>query len=113
MDVLKSLLNIAYLFAAVLASGCIFIPGQTATVEVEEIEIDCPPPPAPPTVVVTRPAAPSKHHVWIGGHHVARSGAWAWVGGRWAKPPHRGATWMPCHTRRNEQTWVWTPGYWY
>lgn len=112
MDFLKSLLNVAYLFAAILASGCIAIPGRPATVEVEEIEIDSPPPAAPPKVLVTRPAAPSKHHVWIGGHHVAQSGAWVWVPDHWTKPPQKGATWMPCHTRRKGEAWVWTSGYW-
>jgi hypothetical protein len=112
MDVLKCLLDTAFLVVAVLASGCIIIGGDTAAVEVEECEIDGPPPSSTPTVVVTRPPAPSRRHVWIGGHHVVRSGCWLWVEGHWAKPPHKDAQWMPCHTRRNGETWIWTSGYW-
>ena len=113
MNVFKSLLNVAYLLALVYASGCIILPGQTATGEIEEIEIDSPPPTAPPPVVVRRPTAPSKHYVWIGGHHVVRSDARVWVEGHWARPPRKGAAWMPCHTRRNGKTWIWISGYWY
>ena len=112
MDVLKCLMDAACLVVAVLASGCVVIGGEAATVEIEEIEIDSPPPTSAPTIIVTRPAAPSRHHIWIGGHHVARCGSWVWVHGHWAKPPHRGAAWMPCHTRRKDESWVWTSGYW-
>lgn len=113
MKVLKCLLNITCLFIAVSLAGCIVTFEEATTIEVEEIEIDYPPPPAPPEVVVTRPARPSRHHVWIGSHHIVSSGTWVWVHGHWAKPPHSNAAWMPCHTRRKSELWVWAPGYWF
>jgi hypothetical protein len=113
MNVSKFVLNTACLLATFLAPGCIII-SETADVEIDEIEIDSPPPEAP-TEVVTRPARPTRHHVWIGGHHIVHAGTWVWVWvhGHWAKPPHREAERMPCHTRRKSEIWVWTPGYWF
>jgi len=111
MNVCRCLLNTTCLFAVFFASGCIIISGETVEVEIEEIEIDSPPPEAP-TEVVARPARPGRHHVWIGGHHIVHAGTWVWVHGHWVRPPHEGATWMPCHTRRKSEIWVWTPGYW-
>ncbi len=110
MRVIKCLLNAACLLAAVSVAGCIVTFEETATIE--KIEIDSPPPVAP-AVVATPPTRPGRHHVWIGGHHIVSSGAWVWVHGHWAKPPHGGTTWMPCHTRRRSEIWVWTPGYWF
>ena len=113
MKVLKYLFNAACLLTAVSVTGCIVTFEEAATVEVEQIEIESPPPLAPSEVIVTRPARPSKHHIWIGGHHIVTSGTWVWVHGHWARPPHGGAAWMPCHTRRKSEVWIWTPGYWF
>jgi hypothetical protein len=64
-------------------------------------------------VVVSRPAPPSRFHVWIEGHHVVHSGGGVWVGGHWARPARRGATWVPGHTRRSGEVWIWRPGHWH
>lgn len=113
MNGLKFLLCTICIFAIVSVSGCIVIRGRRPlAVEIEEIEIDYAPPGPPTTVVVTRPARPSRVHIWIDGRYVVRSGKWAWVKGHWARPARRGAVWVPGHTRRRGRVWVWTPGHW-
>ena len=110
MKAIKRLLYAACLLVTVFATGCIVTFEETAAIA--EIEIDSPPPPPPSKIVVTRPTRPSRHHIWIGGHHIVHSGTWVWIHGHWARPPHTGAVWMPCHTRRKSEIWIWTPGYW-
>jgi hypothetical protein len=56
----------------------------------EVVVTEAPPPPV--TEVVT--LAPAPGFVWIGGCWVWR-GHWVWERGHWARPPHRGAVWVP------------------
>ena len=112
MNALKCFLYITCLLGVVVVSGCVIVSGEPVAVEVEEIEIGFPPPP-PPMVVVTRPAPPTRFHIWIGGHHVVRSGKWVWVEGYWVRPIRRGASWVPAHTRRSGEVWMWRPGHWH
>jgi hypothetical protein len=107
----KYLLDVTCLCAAVFLSGCIVVSSDSVPVEVAEVEIGCAPPP-PPVVVVTRPPPPSGLHIWIGGQYVVGSGAWVWVEGHWAQPPHRGAVWTPGHTRQSGHVYHWRPGHW-
>ena len=110
MDLRRYLLSVMCLLIMGVVTGCLVTFEDNGAIV--DIEIDSPPPPPPPQVVLIRPARPSPHHVWIGGHHIVTSGTWVWVRGHWAKPPHNRATWMPCHTRQKNKIWVWTPGYW-
>ena len=107
----KYLLDVTCLCAAVFLSGCIVVSSDSVPVEVAEVEIDIAPPP-PPVVIVTRPAPPSRFHVWIGGQYVVRSGSWVWVEGHWARPEHPGAVWAPGHTRHSGHVWLWRSGHW-
>jgi hypothetical protein len=113
MNSVKYLLYINCFFAVVFVSGCIVVSDRPIAVEVEEIEIGCPPPPPPPMVIVKRPPRPSRFHIWIEGRHIVRSGKWVWVSGHWARPARSGATWVPGHTRRSREVWIWRPGRWH
>lgn len=112
MKVQNYLVSLACLLAVIFVPGCIVIDSNSGPLEVAEVEIDCAPPP-PPVVVVTRPPPPSGLHIWIDGHYVVRSGAWIWVGGYWARPPHRGAVWTPGHIRQRQHVYLWQPGRWH
>jgi hypothetical protein len=113
MNGLKCLLYIICLLSITVVTDCVVVSGEPVAVEAEEIEMGFPPPPPPPMVVVTRPARPSRFHIWIEGHHVVRSGEWVWVGGHWARPARRGMKWVPGYTRRVERGWIWRPGHWH
>jgi len=80
--------------------------------------------PPPPEVIVRQPppppreevriAPPSQVHVWVPGYW-NWSNDWAWVPGRWERPPERRATWVPGQwIQRGEQgeLWTWRSGRW-
>ena len=65
----------------------------------------------PETVVVTRPAQPAGHYVWVegewhysGGKYVQRPGAWV--------VPHNNKTWVPGHWEQTRRGWYWKQGHW-
>jgi len=69
------------------------------------IQVGTPPPP----VVVEHPwARPYRGAVWIPGHHEWVNGAWIWVGGYYAYPPHRGDRWVSARWRHG----YYYPGHW-
>jgi len=110
MNSLKCLLCLFCFCMIVCEPGCVVISGEPHVYE--EIEIDVAPPPPPEVVIVTRPRRPSRIHVWIDGHYVVRLGSWVWIEGHWAEPEHRGAKWVPPHTRRKGNRWGYRPGHW-
>jgi YXWGXW repeat-containing protein len=59
-----------------------------------------------------RPVAPSPRHVWIDEEWEPRNGAYVFVGGRWAEPPHRGEHWVPGHWKDTPHGTIWKPGHW-
>lgn len=110
MKSLKYLLCLSCFFIIFYLPGCVVVSGDPPAVY-EEIEVDVAPPPAP-RVVITRPPRPSRIHVWIDGYYVVRLGKWVWIEGHWEKPDHRGARWVPPHTRRKGDRWGHKPGHW-
>lgn len=68
--------------------------------------------PARPTVVVTRPVAPSPRAVWVEEEWVPQGRGYAWHGGYWAAPPRPGVAWVAGHWRHGRGGWVWIPGHW-
>jgi hypothetical protein len=78
-------------------------PEQPAEVVVTEA------PPAPQVEV--RIAAPGPEFVWTPGYW-AWHGHWVWVGGRWARPPHRHAVWVAGHWGHRGHGYVWIGGRW-
>lgn len=67
-------------------------------------------PPAPRhEIIVPRP---SPTHVWIAGYYTHDHGHYAWVPGRWAAPPHRGAHWEPHHWEHGPHGYFIVEGRW-
>lgn len=69
-------------------------------------------PPAPRREVVV--VKPSRDAVWVPGHYVWRSASrsYAWVAGRWTKPPRRGAVWVKPRTEKRRGQLIYIAGYW-
>ena len=67
----------------------------------------------PHAPIMTRPAPPSKVHVWIGDEWEPNGKEYRYTGGHWDKPPHQGYKWRAGHWRRHHQEGEeWVPGNW-
>ena len=67
----------------------------------------------PPAPVVERPGPPPERgFVWIAGYHRWDGGRYAWVPGRWDRPPHPGAHWEPHRWEHRHGGWVMAEGHW-
>ncbi|HEY2845736.1 MAG TPA: hypothetical protein VGJ09_18900, partial [Bryobacteraceae bacterium] len=51
--------------------------------------------PPPPIRVETRGASPGAGFAWVDGYWGYRQGNYAWVSGRWERPPRARARWEP------------------
>lgn len=68
--------------------------------------------PARPTVVVKRPVAPSKAHIWVDEDWALQGNSYVWHGGYWAAPPRPKAVYVPGHWVRSKRGHVWIAGHW-
>jgi len=68
--------------------------------------------PPRPTVVVTRPPAPTPRHVWVDEDWVQDNRGYRWHGGYWAEPPRARAVWVPGHWAGRHRGYAWIPGHW-
>jgi hypothetical protein len=66
----------------------------------------------PPMPHYVRVQAPTPRHIWIEEEWEPRGGAYAFVGGHWALPPHPGWIWVPGHWRVRPRGEAWVPGHW-
>jgi hypothetical protein len=67
-------------------------------------------PPSPPVEV--KVVSPGAGYVWVGGYHRWSGTAYAWVPGRWSRPPRVGVVWVPGHWKSTPHGWVWKGGHW-
>ena len=67
-------------------------------------------PPAPRYEVVG--VAPGAGFVWTNGYWDRRGGNWAWVGGRWLRPPRARAVWVAPEWRQEGRAWRFHRGHW-
>ena len=68
-------------------------------------------PPAPRYAVMG--VAPGPGYVWTDGYWDLRGGSrWAWVEGRWMRPPRYGAAYVHPEWRREGNRWRFHRGYW-
>jgi len=112
MSFLKSTLLVAT--GLLLVSGCVVrervvyrqAPPPATTGE-EVVVTDAPPPPIVETVTLS----PGPAFIWVGGGWVWR-GHWAWERGRWVRPPHPGAVWVPHHYEYRGGVHVFIRGGW-
>ena len=65
----------------------------------------------PPPIVEEVYAAPAPDFIWIGGYW-SWTGAWVWVPGHYARPPHAGAVWVAGGWHARGRSWVWAGGHW-
>jgi len=107
---LKKTLTFSLLLATLVCLVGMTAPPANAGVRVGVgIRVGAPPPPLRHEVVVVRPGP---DYVWIPGFWEWRHNDYAWVGGRWSRPPHRGAVWVaPRHELRGRHHF-WVRGYW-
>ena len=67
----------------------------------------------PAAVVETRVARPGPGYVWIGGYHRWDGNAYAWVPGRWERPPRPHARWVEHKWVHRHGGWVLVEGHWH
>ena len=68
--------------------------------------------PARPAVIVHRPPAPSRNHVWVDEEWVPQGNSYAWHGGYWAAPPRAHAHYVAGHWSHTKHGHIWIAGYW-
>lgn len=100
----KNLVVFSFLVGAVLAGVLYAAPGPAVRVYVSV--------PPPPALVEVRTSAPGPGYVWIAGYHRWDGGAYVWVPGRWALPPHRHGVWVPGRWKHAHHAWRWVEGRW-
>jgi hypothetical protein len=67
----------------------------------------------PPAAVVETPGPrPGAGFVWIKGYHRWDGAAYAWVPGRWERPPRPRARWVEHKWVRRNGGWVLQEGHW-
>lgn len=67
-------------------------------------------PPTPRYGVVG--VAPGAGYVWTNGYWDWRGRDWAWMDGRWQRPPRARARWVGSEWRREGNRWRFHRGYW-
>jgi len=93
-NLLKSIVLAAV--AGHFAAGCeVYVrpPAAEVAVTAPGVEVAAAPPVAE---VDVQPPMPGSGFIWIGGNWVwGPGGRWVWERGRWDRPPHPGAVWVP------------------
>lgn len=68
---------------------------------------------APPEgIVEQRPHQPGRDFLWLPGYWVLHGRSWAWVSGRWERPPHPGAVWVPHRWEPKGPEFHFSVGFW-
>lgn len=67
--------------------------------------------PPPPRYAVVG-VAPGPGYVWAEGFWDWRGGRYVWVTGRWMRPPHPGAVWVPAGWVEGRRGYGFHPGHW-
>jgi hypothetical protein len=71
-----------------------------------------PPPPRGYRSGVVIGVAPGPGYVWLDGYQDWRGSRYAWVPGRWVRPPRPRAVWVAPHWDRHGRNQVWMRGRW-
>lgn len=69
--------------------------------------------PVKPNVVVVKPHAPSKKHIWVEGYWKwnKRLHKYEWVEGHWVRA-RKNKVWVPGHWAKVPGGWKYVPGHW-
>lgn len=89
--------------------GTLYTSEVQATTNVVVVQ---PPPPPPPRqeVIVYQPRP---GYVWVPGYYAYDGVRYVWIGGRWARPPHRRyQTYVQPHWQNQHGGYVYVQGYW-
>ncbi len=81
-----------------------------STVNAQGIYVKVRPP--RPHVVVQRPVAPSRAHVWVDEEWVPQGNTYTWHGGYWAAPPRPHAVYVRGHWSSTRRGHIWIAGHW-
>ncbi len=68
--------------------------------------------PPPPIRVEARGIAPGPGFIWIDGYWGYGGGGYAWVAGRWARPPRPRAVWVPGRWETRRGRYYYRQGRW-
>ena len=107
-----SLFCAAWLVLSIMMAGCVCVVHQHDAKRAEPVYVSKEPPPAKQE---SRPASPSKSHAWVEGRWEWNEADddYEWEDGKWEEPPSEGATWQePVYEEREDETRIYTPGYW-
>jgi hypothetical protein len=66
----------------------------------------------PPVRVEVRGVAPGPGFIWINGYWGYTGGRYAWVPGRWERPPHPRSRWEEGRWERHGDRWGYRKGRW-
>jgi hypothetical protein len=66
----------------------------------------------PPPVVETYGAAPGAGFVWVNGYYNWGGSRYAWVPGRWQRPPRRNAHWESARWENHGGRYRFRQGHW-
>ena len=69
-------------------------------------------PPPPPRAYRAVVVSPGPGFVWIDGYQDWRGRDYAWVPGRWVRPPRARARWVAPHWQSRGRGHVWVSGGW-
>lgn len=106
--VARSLLS---LLAFAAPMGCYVQAGSAVPVSEGAVVVADPPPPPPPFVEPV-PPPPSVGVVWVAGYHRWDGSRYVWVHGRYDRPPHPHARYVPAHWEARRHGRIWINGHW-
>ena len=66
----------------------------------------------PPPVEEHRGPPPGRGYIWLGGHQHYDRDHYVWTPGRYERPPHDGARWVPTRYVRRNGAYVEIEGHW-
>src|ERR1700760_3387078 len=66
----------------------------------------------PHETVVTRPARPDAHHVWVSAEWHWDNGHYAETPAHWDAPPRGHKSWVAGHWVKERRGQYWVPGHW-
>jgi hypothetical protein len=101
---MRSLIRLAGGAALVALAACVPLPPAGA------VFVRVGPPPYREEVIGV---APGPGFVWVRGYWQWGGSAYAWVPGRWVRPPYRHARWQAGHWRHRREGWYWVAGRWH
>ena len=112
---MKTLRVLMWIFASVavlVLVGCFGSPHRTVYVAEPQVKYVIVREAPPPIIREVRPSPPSRGHIWIDGSWHWDGRKYVWNAGRWTRPPHARAVWVPPRYEKAERGYRYAPGRW-